>query len=107
MTVGVLESTSDLGLRERKKLETRRALVGAALDLFSERGVEATTVEDIAAAVNVSARTFHRYFAAKEDVLFADSAERGARFARFLAERPNDEPLFDTLRTAAQDLVAS
>ncbi len=100
-------AAGDIGLRERKKLETRQALVRAALALFAERGVEATTVEDIASAVNVSARTFHRYFAAKEDVLFADSAQRRERFARFLAERPAGETLLDTLRAAAHDLVAS
>src|SRR5262245_18169118 len=98
---------ADLGLRERKKLETRRALVAAALELFSARGVDATTLEDIAAALNVSARTFHRYFPSKEDVLFADSVERQERFARFLAERPPDEQLLETLRAAAHDLVAS
>jgi len=97
----------DLGRRERKKLETRRALVRAALELFAERGVDGTTVDDIADAVDVSSRTFHRYFAAKEDVLFADAAERRERFARFLAERPADERLLDTLRAAAHDLAES
>jgi AcrR family transcriptional regulator len=96
---------ADLGRRARKKLETRRALVSAALELFAARGVDTTTVEDIADAVNVSARTFHRYFPAKEDVLFADSAERRERFAGFLADRPADEPLLATLRAAAHDLV--
>ena len=108
MPTDVLEPAEiDLGLRERKKLETRQALVRAALELFAERGVEATTVEDIADAVNVSPRTFHRYFTAKEDVLFADSAARRERFARFLSSRPDDEPLLDTLRAAAHDLVES
>jgi AcrR family transcriptional regulator len=97
----------ELGLRERKKLETRRALVRAALDLFTARGIDATTVDDIAAAADVSARTFHRYFAAKEDVLFADSDERQRRFADFLASRPTAEPLLDSLRAAAVDLVES
>ena len=55
----------------------------------------------------MSPRTFHRYFAAKEDVLFADSTERQQRFARFLADRPADEPLLDSLRAAANDLAQS
>ena len=96
---------ADVGRRERKKLETRRALQRAALDLFDARGVDATTVEDIADAADVSARTFHRYFASKEDVLFGDAADRRTRFARFLAERPDDEPLLDSLRAAAHALT--
>ncbi len=96
---------ADLGRRERKKLETREALFRAAVQLFSARGVDETTVEDIADAVDVSARTFHRYFPSKEDVLFFDSADRRRRFAEALAARPDDEALLDSLRIAAHDLV--
>ncbi len=100
-------AADDIGRRERKKQETRDALVAAALELFVARGVDATTVDEIADAVDVSARTFHRYFPTKEDVLFADSERRQTAFAAFLAERPDDEGLFDTLRTAAHRLADS
>ena len=101
-----MDVPKELGRRERKKQATRDALVDAALALFEARGVDATTIEDITDRVDVSSRTFHRYFACKEDVLFADSAERGERFAAALAGRPGDEPLLDSLRAAACELAS-
>ena len=94
-------ATADLGRRERKKEETRQALIDAAVDLFSVKGFEATTVEDIAEVVDVSSRTFHRYFASKEDVLFADAEARLERFADALAARPADEDVLASLRAGA------
>jgi AcrR family transcriptional regulator len=91
---------AELGRRERKKLATRRALADAALRLFGQQGFDATTVEQIADAVDVSARTFHRYFERKEDVLFADHAERITKFRELLADRPASEAPLRSVRLA-------
>jgi AcrR family transcriptional regulator len=70
-SLGVVEPPPEPGLRARKKQRVREHLVEVAFDLFLERGYDATTIDDIAAACDVSRRTFFRYFPAKEDVVIA------------------------------------
>jgi AcrR family transcriptional regulator len=59
-------------LRERKHARTRQALIDAAVELFERHGYDKTTIADIAAAADISPRTFFGYFASKEDLLFTD-----------------------------------
>lgn len=66
------ESPARCGLRERKKARTRAAIREQALRLFREQGYQATTVEQIAEAAEVSPSTFFRYFPTKEDVVLQD-----------------------------------
>jgi AcrR family transcriptional regulator len=62
--------------RERKKQETRRSLMAAALRLFSQNGYDATTVKDITNAADVAKGTFFNYFETKEAILPAIAARR-------------------------------
>jgi AcrR family transcriptional regulator len=88
------------GLRERKKEQTREALISSALQQFVERGFERVTVEEIAGACDVSPRTFFRYFGSKEDVLFADADAQKARVMAVLVAQPPDVPPLRALQAA-------
>jgi AcrR family transcriptional regulator len=85
-------------LRERKKLATRRSLRRAALDLVTERGFAHVTVEDIAAAADVSPRTFFNYFPTKEAALFGADPDRITALRERIARLAPGEPALTALR---------
>ncbi|MGW4543433.1 TetR family transcriptional regulator [Streptomyces chartreusis] len=87
-------------LRERKKQRTRNSLLRTALELFTSQGYEHTTVDDIAAAVDVSQRTFFRYFAGKEEAALALQDMTVAHFLDGVRARPPHEPPMEALRQA-------
>ncbi|MEU9376216.1 TetR family transcriptional regulator [Streptomyces sp. NPDC048255] len=76
------------GLRENKKLRTRRRLAATALELFLERGFDAVSVADVAAAAEVSKPTLFRYFPSKEDLVLDRFADHQDEAARIVRERP-------------------
>ena len=98
-------STPVVSLRERKKLATRRLLRGAALDLVAARGMANVTVDDIAAAADVSPRTFFNYFPSKEAALFGgNDPDRAAVLRDRVAHEAPGEPALEALRAVlAQD----
>ncbi|PVZ14329.1 TetR family transcriptional regulator [Actinomycetospora cinnamomea] len=93
------------GLRERKKLRTRRALGAAALELAVRHGLAEVTVEQIAEAADVSPRTFFNYFSSKEEAVVAADLERAGEMVDRLATRPADEPVLESVRAVTRAML--
>jgi AcrR family transcriptional regulator len=95
---------SSPGLRERKKQKTRWAIQEHAVRLFVQQGYDATTVEQIAEAAEISPSTFFRYFKTKEDVVIQD------RYDELMAEEiraaPADMPPLEVIRHALTSAFA-
>jgi AcrR family transcriptional regulator len=93
-----------LGLRERKKLKTRAAIQREAMRLFSEKGFQATTIEDIAEAVEISPSTFFNYFPSKDALVLEDDLDP-IIIAAFNAQPPDLHPVA-ALRNAIRSVFA-
>ena len=92
-------------LRESKKRETRQRISNVATELFYARGFDAVTIEEIAAAANVSKMTVFNYFARKEDLLLDREDDLKLRFVRdALRERPKGQSLVAALRSLVERL---
>ena len=90
--------TTKLGLRERKKQQTRERIARVALELFAERGYDDTTLADIAEAADVSPRTIFAYYESKEDILFCEEGVFIDRLRQMLEERPPGTTTVDAIR---------
>src|SRR6187200_148713 len=95
------------GLRERKKAETRAAISKAVMALASERGLDAVTADDIAAAANVSVRTFHNYSGSKEEALATAWRSEFQLHVDELRNRPADEPILVSLEHVFAGIAAA
>jgi AcrR family transcriptional regulator len=93
------------GLRERKKARTRAAIREHALRLFGEQGYQRTTVEQIAAAAEVSSSTFFRYFPTKEDLILQDDMD--TRLVEAFERQPPELGPIAAVRAATREVVES
>jgi AcrR family transcriptional regulator len=88
------------GVRERKKQETLRRITDAGICLFIEKGIDATTVDEIAVMAGISRRTFFHYFKSKDDILLSLQSGMGELIAQRVRQaKVNSTPL-DAIRAA-------
>jgi mycofactocin system transcriptional regulator len=87
----------------RPAATSQAELAHVALELFAERGFDATTVDDIADAAGIGRRTFFRYFSSKNDVVWGDFDAELARMRDYLAACPPDQPYMTSLHGAVLD----
>jgi AcrR family transcriptional regulator len=92
-------------LREQRKVRTSASIASAALELFAVRGYAAVTVGEVAAAAGVGERTLYRYFADKDDLLFAEDEQMRAALHSAIEQQPGGQPPFAVLREASSDLA--
>ncbi|WP_051581034.1 TetR/AcrR family transcriptional regulator [Pseudonocardia acaciae] len=98
--------TGGLGLRERKKRATRRAILDAAHALFAERGYDNVTVTEIARAVRLSAKTVFVYFPSKLDLVFDHEDEVRAMLQERIRDRPPGRTPLDAMAATVREWIS-
>jgi AcrR family transcriptional regulator len=95
---------SETGLRERSKARRKEAIIRAAYTLFAERGFDATTVADIAAAADVAPRTVAMYFPTKQDIALSRFSEGIETLTAEFGKKGPDETVTDVLERWLRDI---
>ncbi|MEX2193727.1 MAG: TetR/AcrR family transcriptional regulator [Thermoleophilaceae bacterium] len=96
-----MDPTHELSLRERKKERTRKAISDAATELFAQRGFDTVTIDEVAAAAEVSKKTVFNYFGCKEDLFFDEAEEAKARLLTAVRGREPGESVLAAVRRVA------
>ncbi len=104
-SISVMVGAPSEGLRERKKRAAREAIAATARRLFAERGFDAVTVAEVAAAADVSEKTVFNYFPTKEDLAFAGREEGIAQFVAAIAQRPPSSSVLDVFRAMTHTVL--
>ncbi|BBK43794.1 TetR family transcriptional regulator [Allostella vacuolata] len=98
--------TTNEGLRERKRRETLQRITDAGIRLFIEKGYEATTLDEIAAAAGIARRTFFYYFKSKDEILLSLQSGMGAMLVEALKRAPGDKRPLRAIRDAVVAVCA-
>lgn len=106
MTEQILRAAAPAGLRQRKQVRTREALIAVGMRLFVERGFDEVTVDEIAAAADISRRSFFRYFETKGDLVLGWTRELQETLVAALLARPRAEPPLQSMHQAFLRMVA-
>ncbi|MQA94992.1 MAG: TetR family transcriptional regulator [Streptosporangiales bacterium] len=96
-----MDAAPELGLRERKKRQTRQRIVAEAVELFAEHGFDKVPVAEIARRAEVSEATVFNYFATKEDIFYQGMHA----FEQAIVDAVRDRPPGTPISTAFGDLV--
>lgn len=97
--------SAGVGLRQRTRDAVRQQIAEIALVMFDEQGFDETTVDQIAASVGISPRSFFRYFASKEDVVLGDPMIHGEPVRQRLARSLESMPVWEALRSGFEPIV--
>ncbi|AUW57274.1 TetR family transcriptional regulator [Sphingobium sp. SCG-1] len=106
MTMVENDIPSTSGLRERKRQETQRRITDAGICLFIEKGIDATTLDEIAAMAGISRRTFFHYFKSKDDILISLQKGLGGMIAGRIRQADEDALPLDAIRASVIGVCA-